>query len=129
MTCAMARMEGFQTRLFTDLVVDHLKPRNIHEGGVVRRKWQLGVRDYAAGYHPVFEFIKCISRLRDRPYVIGAVAWWVGYCTAAVMRRSRIVDPSVVAYIRGEQMARIRRMLPLWTGLQVEPNSKMNEAR
>ena len=28
MTCATARMNGYQTRLFTDLVVDHLKPRH-----------------------------------------------------------------------------------------------------
>lgn len=108
MTCAMARMHGYRTRLFTDLVVDHLKPRNIAEGGVVRRKWQMGVRDYAVGYHPVFELVKCISRLKDPPLVIGAVAWWIGYLTAAVQRRPRVVDPTVVAHVRSEQMDRLR---------------------
>lgn len=112
MTCAMARMNGFQTRLFTDLVVDHLKPRNVSEGGVIRRKWQMGVRDHAVGYHPVFEVIKCASRLNDRPYVIGAVAWWIGYCTAQLQRRPRMIDPSVVDYIRGEQMDRLWESLP-----------------
>ena len=34
LTCARARMLGFETRLLTELVVDHLKPRNISEGGV-----------------------------------------------------------------------------------------------
>ena len=95
-TCAMARMHGYQTRLFTDLVVDHLKPRNISEGGAVRRKWQMGVRDYAAGYHPLFEAVKCVSRLKDRPLVIGAVAWWIGYLPAMLQRRPRIIDSSVV---------------------------------
>jgi poly-beta-1,6-N-acetyl-D-glucosamine synthase len=111
MTCAMARMHGYKTRLFTDLVVDHLKPRNIYEGGFIRRKWQMGVRDYAAGYHPLFEAVKCVSRLKDRPLVVGAVAWWVGYCTACAQRRPRIVAPEVVDFIRREQLSRVHDLI------------------
>lgn len=109
MTCAMARMHGYETRLFSDLVVDHLKPRNIAEGNIVRRKWQMGVRDYAAGYHPLFEAVKCVSRIKDPPFVIGAAAWWVGYCTAVLQRRRRIVPPEVVEHIRKEQRERLGR--------------------
>lgn len=114
MTCAMARMHGYETRIFTDLVVDHLKPRNISEGGVVRRKWQMGVRDYALGYHPLFEAVKCASRLKDPPLVVGAVAWWIGYCASLLQRRPRIVDPDVVAYVKAEQMGRLRKSLHQW---------------
>jgi len=113
MTCAMARMNGYRTRLFTDLVVDHLKPRNIAEGGVVRRKWQLGVRDYAAGYHPLFETVKCVSRLKDSPFVIGAVAWWIGYWMAFFGRRKRVIPREVVEHVRHEQWQRLRRTLSL----------------
>lgn len=111
MTCAMARMKGYQTRLFTDLVVDHLKPRNISEGGFIRRKWQMGVRDYAAGYHPVFETVKCVSRLKNPPFVIGAIAWWIGYFMAWFQRRERVVPQEVIDYIQNEQMARLRRFI------------------
>ena len=107
LTCAMARMHGFQTRLFTDLVVDHLKPRNISQGGAVRRKWQLGVRDYAVGYHPVFEALKCASRLMNPPIVIGALAWWFGYCMAFAHGRKKIVPQDVIDYVRREQIKRI----------------------
>ena len=124
MTCVMARMHGYQTRLFTDLVVDHLKPRNVSEGGVVRRKWQMGVRDYAAGYHPVFEGVKCISRLKDPPILIGALAWWLGYCTAACRRRARIVEPAVVAHVRREQWQRIGRLLVPFPQRRSEANLK-----
>jgi len=124
MSCAMARMAGYQTRLLTDLVVDHLKPRNISEGGVVRRKWQMGVRDYAVGYHPVFEGVKCITRLKDPPLIIGAVAWWIGYCTAAFQRRARIVNPSVVAHVRQEQLRRMGRLLSPWGGRRSVTDSK-----
>ncbi len=115
MACAMARMHGYRTRLFTELVVDHLKPRNVSQGGVVRRKWQMGLRDYAAGYHPLFESVKCLSRLKDRPFVIGAVAWWIGYCMAAVLRRPRIIGPDVIDHVRKEQMDRLLRSTRLKT--------------
>jgi poly-beta-1,6-N-acetyl-D-glucosamine synthase len=117
MTCVMARMHGYETKLFTDLVVDHLKPRNISQGGAVRRKWQMGLRDYASGYHPLFEAVKCVSRLKDAPFAIGAVAWWSGYCSAMLTRRTRIVDPKVVAHIRTEQTARLRAMAGLEFGV------------
>ena len=123
-TCATARMHGYKTRLFTDLVVDHLKPRNISQGGAVRRKWQLGVRDYVAGYHPLFEVVKCASRLTDSPFVIGALAWWVGYCTALLLRRQRRVDASLIAHVRHEQLSRICGLLLPWTNRRVAVDSK-----
>jgi len=113
MACAQARMAGYETRLFTDLVVDHHKPRNIAEGGAIRRKWQMGVRDYAAGYHPMFELIKCAGRIGEPPLGVAALAWWIGYCTAALQRRPRVVPAPVIAQVRREQMTRIRRALRL----------------
>lgn len=107
LTCAAARMHGFETRLVTEIVVDHLKPRNISEGGAVRRKWQMGVRDYAIGYTLLFETFKCLGRLRDRPFVIGAIAWWVGFCTAAIAKLPRIVPDDLLSHIRREQRVRL----------------------
>ncbi|MBK1876625.1 glycosyltransferase [Pelagicoccus mobilis] len=108
MTAAMARMSGFETRLCTDLVVDHHKPRNISQGGALRRKYQMGTRDYAAGYHPFFEVVKCSSRvLRERPYFLASLAWFYGYLVAALKRNTRIVPEDVVNYIRQEQLRRL----------------------
>lgn len=108
LTCAMARMYGYQTRLFTDLVVDHLKPRNISQGGVVRRKWQMGVRDYVLGYHPLFELVKCASRLAHPPFLIGAVAWYCGYLASFLKKPARIVSPEVISHLRREQFHRLK---------------------
>ena len=114
MTCVMARMNGFETRLITDLVVDHHKPRNISQGGVVRRKWQMGVRDYAAGYHPLFELVKCVSRVTDPPFLVGSIAWLVGYLNSTLRRSPRVVPPHVIAYFQREQKDR----LLTWAGLK-----------
>lgn len=112
-TCAMARMHGFKTRLVTSLVVDHLKPRNVSQGGGIRRKWQMGVRDHALGYHPVFEALKCAGRLTEPPCVAGAAAWWAGYCVAALTARPRVLGNDIIRHIRREQFTRIRSLLTL----------------
>lgn len=114
LTCAMARMSGFETQLFTDLVVDHLKPRNISQGGPLRRKWQLGVRDYALGYDPVYELCKCMGLISEPPIVIGSVARWFGFCAATIRGRSRVVPPHVVAFVQKEQRD---KMWALWRRL------------
>lgn len=110
-SCAVARMHGFQTELVVELVVAHLKPRNVSQGGPVRRKWQMGVRDYATGYHPVFELLKCLARVLDPPVLVGSLAWWLGYCTAALRGRPRVIPPHVLAHVRREQRHRLRRLL------------------
>jgi len=113
LTCAKARMNGFETRLIPELVVDHLKPRNVSEGGIIRRKCQLGVRDYALGYHPVFEFVKCVGRITESPFMIAAVARLAGYCMAMIRRQPRLLPANLVAFVRQEQKSRLRKMLGL----------------
>ena len=111
LTCARARMMGYETRLIIDLIVDHLKPRNIGEGGFFRRKWQLGIRDYALGYHPLFEFVKCLGRLREPPFIIGACSWWIGYVCAVIQRRPRLIPTDLLAFVRAEQKHRLWKFL------------------
>ncbi len=111
LTCVVARMNGFKTRLCTELVVDHLKPRNISQGGIVRRKWQMGVRDYALGYHPLFELVKCAGRIAQHPFVFGAIAWWVGYCIAYLRRQERRIPRSLIEFVRTEQQERLLRLV------------------
>jgi poly-beta-1,6-N-acetyl-D-glucosamine synthase len=113
LTCAKARMNGFETRLIPEFVVDHLKPRNVSEGGVIRRKWQLGIRDYALGYHPAFEFVKCIGRTTESPVLVSAVARFAGYCLAMRRRRPLLVPQDLLTFIREEQMRRLRKLFGL----------------
>jgi glycosyltransferase involved in cell wall biosynthesis len=109
LTCALARMRGFETQLVTTLVVDHLKPRNISQGPPLRRLWQLGVRDYAVGYHPGFEVVKCVARLTERPVGIASCARWLGFCAAHLSRRPRVTPSEIVRFVRHEQTTRLRR--------------------
>ena len=110
LTCAESRMNGFETTLLTDLVVDHLKPRNIAHGGVISRRWQCGVRDYVLGYHPLFEAVKCIRRLRQKPMLVSAASWWMGYVSAALSRKERSIPDDLLAHIHREQLLRLKNL-------------------
>ena len=108
LTCAMARMRGYTTRLVTHLIVDHLKPRNTIHGGALKRKWQMGVRDYILGYHPLFELVICTSRaFRERPIILGTMVWFLGYLFSFFKQSNNIVPKETIAYIRSEQLKRL----------------------
>ena len=108
LTCVESRMNGFETALLTGLVVDHLKPRNIAHGGLISRRWQCGVRDYVLGYHPLFEAVKCLRRIRQNPVIISAASWWIGYVSAAITRKPRAIPPDLLAHIHQEQLHRLK---------------------
>jgi len=110
-TCAKARMAGFETCLLTDYIVDHLKPRNVAHGGMVKRTWQFGVRDYALGYHPLYESLKCLGRIKNRPYIVGAAVWMLGYLTSALKRRQRYIPEDFLTFLRAEQINRIHHTI------------------
>jgi glycosyltransferase involved in cell wall biosynthesis len=113
-TCVQARMNGFTTQTFTELEVDHLKPRNISEGNVARRYFQLGVRDHALGNHPLFEALKCLYRCADRPWLIGGMARFCGYLWCVLTFKPRSLSAELVAHIRSEQLSRMMsvRLVP-----------------
>lgn len=106
-TCVRARMNGFKTRTFLEIEVDHLKPRNIAEGKLVRRTWQLGVREYAVGNHPFFQAIKCGYLCIKPPFLIGGFLRFAAYTSCCLRRRKRMLAPDIISFIRQEQLNRL----------------------
>lgn len=121
-TCVRARMNGYNTRTFPELIVEHLKPRNLAEGNLFRRNWQFGVRDYALGAHPLFEVAKCGARLTDSPLIVGAVARLLGYLSANVHSPQRHLSEELINYVQDEQLRRLRHRLSVWRGQRVNDN-------
>jgi glycosyltransferase involved in cell wall biosynthesis len=113
LTCARARMLGYETCLFSDLVMDHLKPRNICNGSILQRAYQMGMRDFALFYDPVFEFFKCMSMVFEYPPVLGSAAWLAGYCAAGLMLHKRFIPHDLVRFCRAEQRKRLKQLFSI----------------
>jgi poly-beta-1,6-N-acetyl-D-glucosamine synthase len=111
-TCAQARMNGFKTRTFPEIEVEHLKPRNIAQGKVWRRFRQFGEREYALGNHPLFEAVKCGYKCTQSPLLVGGAMQWLGYAWCCLSGKQRTLAPSIVRFRREEQL----RRLFAWTG-------------
>ena len=109
-TCFQARMNGFKTRTFPELKVDHLKPRNIAEGNLFRRTLQLGVREYALGNHPLFEIVKCAYRSLNSPFFLDGILRFLGYARCYLNRKKRVISPEIIQFIRQEQITRLARI-------------------
>ena len=106
-TCVQARINGYRTRTFPELEVDHLKPRNIAEGNIFRRHRQMGVREFALGNHPLFEAVKCSYRCFQKPFLVGGLMRFWGYFWCYCSRRKRLLPDDIVQVIRQEQLRRM----------------------
>ncbi|MDR3763330.1 MAG: glycosyltransferase family A protein [Acidobacteriota bacterium] len=102
----MARMKGWEVQGFADLVVQHYRLTG-SAGGVLRGRFRQGRMDYTLGYGALFEFFKCLRRLREKPAVQGAVTRLAGYCWSAVARTPRAVSRKFIEFLRAEQQDRL----------------------
>ena len=68
--------------------------------------------DASFGYHPLYAFSKFLRRLPQRPYVIGSLTRSAGYCVAKLSGERLTVPAEVAAFVRREQMQRLRTHLP-----------------
>ncbi len=107
----MARMHGWQTHTFSELLVHHHRPTGVEGRGVLRSFFDLGRREALLGYHPLFEFLRSINRMLAPPIVLGGLVQFAGYTAAKLRGESPVLPKDCVAFLRSEQMRRIRALL------------------
>jgi glycosyltransferase involved in cell wall biosynthesis len=108
-----ARMKGWRTRTFPEKVFHHHRLMGTAQAGVVKARFNLGVKDYKLGNHPAWELFRAAYQGTKRPVVVGGIALLGGYVWAAMQRGKRPVSDDLVAFTRQEQMGRLKRLLTL----------------
>ena len=73
-------------------------------------KFHYGRKAYYVGGHPVWETLRGVFQIKEPPYVIGGLYFIAGYWWACVTRMPRPVSRELMAFHRGEQMTRLRRL-------------------
>jgi glycosyltransferase involved in cell wall biosynthesis len=110
-----ARMAGWTVVTLPSLRLLHYRPSS-SAGGLWRGRFREGVMDASFGSHPLFELLKCARRLAMRPVVVGAVLRLAGYVYGRLIRRAPALSAAEAAFLRREQVAKMRR----WLGLGVD---------
>ena len=106
-----ARMKGWQTRTFTEKVCFHHRKLGVGSGspGKLRMRFHYGRKAYLVGGHPLWEFLRGLFRMSEKPFLLGSLWFIAGYAWAALRRSERAVSRELMQFHRAEQIARLRR--------------------
>jgi biofilm PGA synthesis N-glycosyltransferase PgaC len=106
-----SRMKGWKTRTFTEKICFHHREMGTAQHGQLRARFRMGQKDYAVGYHPLWEVFRTVYQMTKRPWILGGAALGIGYLWSAIRQVDRPVSPEMVEFQRREQMERLRRFL------------------
>lgn len=101
-----ARMNGFETRSFDDLVSMHHRPLGSADG-TVRGHARHGRCAYIAHYSPLWVLLRSCKVATRRPYAVSGLAFAYGYISAALHRVDRVPDPAFRRFTRRELRQRM----------------------
>lgn len=105
-----ARMHGYRTASFTDLVSVHHRPLGSADG-VLRGRARHGECAYISQYPPVWVILRSLKVACTRPRGISGAAFLFGYFQAAVRRVDRVSDRDYRRFTRRELRRRLMRAL------------------
>ena len=108
-----ATMLGWKTYSFKDLRLLHHRFTGSAEG-LMHDRIKHGLACYFSGYHPLFLAASCVSRMFQKPYVIGSAAIAYGFFKGYFTRAPRVNDAPLVGYLRAQQLRRLCGLETIW---------------
>lgn len=109
------KMAGWEILTRPDLHMHHYRLTS-SAGGIWRGKFRAGLMDASFGSHPLFEVFKSGRRLTSHPFVFGSLLRLCGFFWWKLSGREPLIAPEKVAFLRKEQMAKLRRWLRPFDG-------------
>lgn len=105
--CNAARMYGWEVGNFEDIEVLHHRPTGTVDRNILKARFRDGFVEYHLGYHPLFQFVKCIRRIKEKPIFIGSILRFFGFWWANLRREKRNISKELISFIRKEQIGRL----------------------
>jgi hypothetical protein len=103
----MARMRGWTVQTFPEIQVYSQRPVSTGGATVYHTRFRQGISNWLLGYHPLFQIASSLSRLADRPFVVGSTCTLLGYVWAYSSGCKPAMPDEAVRFLRSEQMERI----------------------
>jgi glycosyltransferase involved in cell wall biosynthesis len=105
-----ARMFGFETHSFPDLVARHHRPYGSADG-LLRGRARHGECAWILHYGFLWVLLRSFKVARVRPFGLSGIAFFFGYLRAAVRRAPQVQDPAFRRFVRAELRQRMLRPL------------------
>ena len=109
-----ARMLGFRTRSFPELVAIHHRPWASADG-TLRGRARYGEAAYIVQFTLPWVLLRSVKVAASRPEGLSGAAFLYGYLRAAARRRERVADPQYRRFVRRELRARLAGLARLRT--------------
>jgi glycosyltransferase involved in cell wall biosynthesis len=101
-----ARMHGYRTRSFRDLVARHHRPTGAADG-VLRGRARHGACAWIAHYPPYFVLLRALKLATVPPRGASGAAFAYGYLRAALRSVPRVDDPAFRTHVHAELARRM----------------------
>lgn len=112
-----ARMRGWTTRTFVEKTCFHHRTMGTADRSPLRARFRHGQEEFLVGGHPVWQLLRGVFQMKNRPVVLGGACLILGYLSAWLSRKPSPVPQVLREFHRREQLNRIRRILG-WSGPQ-----------
>jgi len=106
----MARMKNWEVQAFPELRIYHHRLMGTGSWNIWQFRYFQGKEDYMLGYHPLFFFLKSITRIVNQPIFFGSILMLLGYAHAFILRMKRPVDREFIRFLREEQIGRLKKI-------------------
>jgi biofilm PGA synthesis N-glycosyltransferase PgaC len=113
-----ARMKGWTVKTYPELVVIH--HGYVGGGKFFRTRYRRGIQFFLLGYHPLFNIVRCLFKIRERPLLAGSIVELTGFFYARIKFKKSPLPKNLVRYLRKEQMLRLRSFLKLSNLLRIK---------
>ena len=107
----MARMNGWRTWSFENIIVKHYRPVGTGDGrSLLQARFRLGMTDYCIGTHPFFMILKSIKKIfQEKPYCLSGLARLLGYFNGYLKGLERQLPDTAIVFLREEQIRRLTK--------------------
>lgn len=107
--CFKARMKGWKTWSYPDLVAVHNKPIGTgHAKNILRIRFSQGLGDWGLAFPLLFMIFKSLRRgFKEYPFLLSGIARLMGYCYGHFLSEKRQIPEELVRYISKEQRKRL----------------------
>jgi biofilm PGA synthesis N-glycosyltransferase PgaC len=102
-----ARMRGYRTRVFGDLIALHHRPWGSADG-TLRGRARHGTCAYIVHFTLPWVALRAFKVARSRPRVLSGLAFLYGFLDSAARRVPRVEDPEFRTFVRHELRERAR---------------------
>jgi biofilm PGA synthesis N-glycosyltransferase PgaC len=113
-----ARMMGWTTRSFREKSFFHYRSLGTAERSLLASAFSYGEKDYYLGNHPLWEICRTAYRAVKKPYLMGALALYLGYLSAFLRQIDRPVSDELMRFHRAEQMRKLKSIFKAMFGFK-----------